>query len=262
VTESPQSLVLVVDVGNTNAVFGLFEGSTLVKDFRISTEAERTADEYAALLLPLFNAAGLDISTVDAVLISSVVPPVNMHLENLALTYFDVEPIFVEPGLDTGMEVHYDNPHEVGADRIVNAVAARESRGAPVISVDFGTALTFDVVDESGAYVGGVIAPGIGISAEALFARASRLYKVDMRRPEKVLGSNTTQAIQAGLYFGYVGLVDGILERLLAELPSPCAVIATGGQAELIASGSRHIQEVQPNLTLCGLRLICELNRL
>jgi type III pantothenate kinase len=262
VTESPQSLVLVVDVGNTNAVFGLFEGSTLVKDFRISTEAERTADEYAALLLPLFDVAGLQISAVDAVLISSVVPPVNMHLKNLALAYFDVEPIFVEPGLDTGMEVHYDNPHEVGADRIVNAVAARASRGAPVISVDFGTALTFDVVDASGAYVGGVIAPGLGISAEALFARASRLYKVDMRRPERVLGSNTTEAIQAGLYFGYVGLVDGILERLLAELPSPCAVIATGGQAELIASGSRHIQEVQPNLTLRGLRLICELNRL
>ncbi len=257
-SDSSQGLILVVDVGNTNAVFGLFQGSTLVKDFRVSTEAERTADEYAALLLPLFEAAGLKLSSVDSVLISSVVPPVNMNLEKLATSYFGVEPVFVEPGLDTGMEIHYDNPQEVGADRIVNAVAAREIRGAPVISVDFGTALTVDVVDEGGAYIGGVIAPGLGISAEALFARASRLYKVDLRKPERVLGHNTTEAIQAGLYFGYVGLVDGILERLLAQLPSPCPVIATGGQAELIASGSRHIQEVHPNLTLCGLRLICE----
>jgi type III pantothenate kinase len=254
-------LILVVDVGNTTSVFGLFRGDRLLLDLRISSEAQRTADEYAALLLPLLLHAGISASEVKAVMVSSVVPPVNRHLERFATRYFETRALFVEPGLDAGIEVHYDNPQEVGADRVVNAVAAKARCGAPVVVVDFGTATTFDVVDAGGAYVGGVICPGLVISAEALFARASRLYKVDVRRPSRILGKNTAEAMQAGLYYGYIGLVDGILERLLAELPSPCPVLATGGQAELIASGSRFIGEVDPHLTLNGLRLICERNR-
>ena len=254
-------LVLVVDVGNTTSVFGLYRGDDLVLDLRVSSEAQRTADEYAALLLPLFQHGGIDPAAVEVMMVSSVVPPVNRHLERFARRYFATTPLFVEPGLDAGIEIHYDNPQEVGADRVVNAVAAKACCGAPVVAVDFGTATTFDVVDASGAYVGGVICPGLVISAEALFARASRLYKVDVRRPARVLGKNTAEAMQAGLYYGYIGLVDGILERLLEELPSPCPVIATGGQAELIASGSRFIDHVEPHLTLTGLRLICERNR-
>jgi type III pantothenate kinase len=255
-----RGLVLVVDVGNTTSVFGLFRGEELVLDLRLSSEAQRTADEYAALLLPLFQHAGIVTDEVGAVMVSSVVPPVNRHLERFARRYFGTQPLFVEPGLDAGIEIHYDNPQEVGADRIVNAVAAKARWGAPVIAVDFGTATTFDVVDSGGAYVGGVICPGLVISAEALFARASRLWKVDVRRPQRVLGKNTAEAVQAGLYYGYIGLVDGILERLAAELP-PCPIVATGGQAELIASGSRFIKEVDPHLTLTGLRLICERHR-
>ncbi len=255
-----EKLILVVDVGNTNSVFGIFRGNDLVQDFRISTEGQRTADEYAALLLPLLSRRGVDPDEVGAVMVSSVVPPVNMHLEHLATDHFNTQAVFVSPGLDTGIEVRYANPDEVGADRIVNAVAARQLCGAPVIAVDFGTAITFDVIATDGAYIGGVITPGLGISAEALFARASRLYKVDVRKPEKILGSNTSEAIQAGLYYGYIGLIDGILERLLADLPPGCPVIATGGESEMIASGSRHIQRVDPNLTLIGLRQICQLN--
>jgi type III pantothenate kinase len=253
-----ERLILVIDVGNTNSVFGLFRGESLVRDFRVSSRAQRTADEYAALLLPLFLQDGLQPKEVSKVLVSSVVPPVNRHLEALAATVFDAPAHFVDPARDMGIEVRYEQPQEVGADRIVNAVAARELCGAPVIAVDFGTATTFDVVDGDGAYAGGVITPGIGISSEALFARASRLYKVDVRKPDRVLGKTTAEAMQAGLYYGYIGLVDGILERLLEEMPSPCPVIATGGLAELIAGGSRFIQRVDGDLTLTGLRLICQ----
>jgi len=254
-------LLLVADVGNTNAVFGVYRGEELLRDYRVSTGAARTGDEYAALLLPLLREAGLDPEAVGALMVSSVVPPVNFNLRRLGEDHFGVRPLFVEPGLDTGMEIRLPQPEEVGADRIVNAVAARASHGAPVVAVDFGTATTFDVVGEDGAYHGGVIAPGLGISAEALFARASRLYKVDVRRPEKVLGSNTSEAMQSGLYYGYIGLVDGILERLLRDLPAECPVLATGGYAPLIAAGSRFIDEVDGQLTLRGLRLICERNR-
>lgn len=254
-------LLILVDVGNTNTVLGIYRGDELVESFRLSTDAERTADEYGSLLLPLLALRGVDPMTAEAVVISSVVPPLHPTLERLARRYFDQKPLFIEPGVRTGMPIRYDNPGEVGADRIVNAVAARERYGSPVVVVDFGTATTFDVVNAAGEYAGGIIAPGIGISAEALFAHASRLYRVDVRKPSELVGRNTAAAMQAGIYYGYIGLVDGILERLTAELPGLKGVVATGGQAPLIASGSKYIREVDPDLTLTGLKLIYERNR-
>jgi type III pantothenate kinase len=254
-------LLVLVDVGNTNTIFGVYRGDELIESFRLSTDTERTADEYGALLLPLFTMRGVDPASAEAVVVSSVVPPLHLTLERLAQRYFGKQPLFIEPGVRTGMPIRYDNPTEVGADRIVNAVAARERYGAPVIVVDFGTATTFDVVNAAGEYAGGIIAPGITISAEALFAHASRLYRVDVRKPTELVGKNTAAAMQAGIYYGYIGLVDGILERLTAELPGLKGVVATGGQAPLIASGSRYIREVDPDLTLTGLKLIYERNR-
>ncbi len=254
-------VLVLVDVGNTNTVFGVYQAGELVESFRFSTDTERTADEYGALLLPLFALRGIDPVTAEAVVISSVVPPLHLTLDRLARRYFGKKPLFIEPGVRTGMPIRYDNPAEVGADRIVNAVAARERYGSPVIVVDFGTATTFDVVNAAGEYVGGIITPGIGISAEALFAHASRLYRVDVRKPSELVGKNTASAMQAGIYYGYIGLVDGILERLLAEIPGVKGIVATGGQAPLIASGSKYIREVDPDLTLTGLKLIYERNR-
>jgi type III pantothenate kinase len=254
-------LLLLIDVGNTNTVVGIHRGDDLIESFRLSTDSERTADEYGALVLPLFERFGVDPATADAVVVSSVVPPLNPTLERLAQRYFGRPPLFIEPGVRTGMPIRYDNPAEVGADRIVNAVAARELYGAPVVVVDFGTATTFDVVNAAGEYAGGIIAPGIMISAEALFAHASRLYRVDVRKPALLVGRTTAAAMQSGIYWGAIGLVDGILARLLAELPGVKNVVATGGQAELIAEGSQHIREVNPRLTLQGLKLIYDRNR-
>jgi type III pantothenate kinase len=254
-------LLVLVDVGNTNTVFGVYSGEQLLDSFRLSTDTERTGDEYGSLLLPLFARQGIDPLAAGAVVISSVVPPLHLTLDHLARRYFGKKPLFIEPGIRTGMPIRYDNPQEVGADRVVNSVAARERYGAPVIVVDFGTATTFDVVNAAGEYAGGIIAPGIGISAEALFAHASRLYRVDVRKPDELVGKNTATAMQAGIYYGYVGLVDGILERLLAEIPGVKMIVATGGQADLIASGSRYIRETDPQLTLFGLKLIYERNR-
>ena len=254
-------LVVLVDVGNTNTVFGVYEGDELTESFRLSTDTERTADEYGSLLLPLFTRSGIDPTAAEAVVISSVVPPLHHTLDHLARRYFGQKPLFIEPGVRTGMPIRYDNPSEVGADRVVNAVAARERYGAPVVVVDFGTATTFDVVNAAGEYVGGIICPGITISAEALFAHASRLYRVDVRKPAELIGKNTAGAMQAGIYYGYIGLVDGILERLHAEIPGIKTVVATGGQADLIASGSKYIREVDAMLTLIGLKLIYDRNR-
>jgi type III pantothenate kinase len=259
--DAADELLVVVDVGNTNTVFGIYQGERLIESFRLSTDTERTADEYGSLLLPLFSRYGIDPLAADAVVISSVVPPLHFTLDHLAQRYFGKRPLFVEPGVRTGMPIRYDNPLEVGADRVVNSLAARERYGAPVIVVDFGTATTFDVVNAAGEYVGGIIAPGISISAEALFAHASRLIRVDVRKPDELVGSNTAGAIQAGIYYGYIGLVDGILERLLAEIPGIKMIVATGGQADLIASGSKFIRDVDPLLTLLGLKLIYERNR-
>ncbi len=254
-------LLLVVDAGNTNIVFGVWRGDVLVESFRLTTDPERTADEYGALLLTLFQRAGLEPGEVGGITISSVVPPLNPTLGHLGREYFGHRPLFVEPGVRTGLPIRYDNPAEVGADRIVNSLAARELYGSPVVVVDFGTATTFDIVNARGEYVGGIIAPGVLIAAEALFAHASRLYRIDVQPPERLIGSNTGAAMQAGIYYGYVGLVDGILERLRVELPGLAEVVATGGQAELIASGSRHIGRTEPLLTLIGLKRIHELNR-
>jgi type III pantothenate kinase len=204
---------------------------------------------------------GIEPEALEGVMIASVVPPVNTTLAQLSKAFFGHEALFVEPGVKTGMPIRYDNPAEVGADRIVNAVAARERWGAPVVVVDFGTATTFDIVSPKGEYVGGVIAPGLAISAEALFSRASRLFRVDIRRPDRLVGKTTAGAMQSGLYWGYVGLVEGILSRLESELPGLERVVATGGQAGLIAAAVPRIDEVEPDLTLEGLRLIWERNR-
>jgi type III pantothenate kinase len=256
-----EELLVLLDVGNTNTVVGVQRGEQLIESFRLSTDAERTGDEYGSLLLPLFSRLGIDPLDADAVVISSVVPPLHLTLDHLSRRFFGKKPMFVELGVRTGMPIRYDNPKEVGADRVVNSVAARDRFGAPVIVVDFGTATTFDVVNAAGEYIGGIIAPGIGISAEALFAHASRLFRVDVRKPDNLVGKTTASAMQAGLYYGYVGLVDGILERLLAEIPGVKTVVATGGQADLIASGSKYIRETDPLLTLYGLKLIYERNR-
>jgi type III pantothenate kinase len=254
-------VLIAIDIGNTNVVLGVFDGTRLVAHFRLASDAERTTDEYGALAMGLFAGRGLDPGAAEGVIIASVVPPLNPTFDRLARTYFGRPPLFVEPGVRTGLAIRYDNPAEVGADRVVNAVAARELYGAPVVVVDFGTATTFDVVNPAGEYAGGIICPGLTISADALFSHASRLTKVEVQRPERLVASHTAGAVQSGLYYGYVALVDGILERLKAEIAGLETVVATGGDAELIAGGSRHIGLVSPDLTLLGLRLVYERNR-
>lgn len=250
--------LLVVDAGNTNTAFGVFRNGGLVAHLRLSTDRRRTADELAATILPLLAAHELDPKATDGVLVSSVVPPLDVALEQLAFQYFGCPARFVTNDLPVGIDIRYPNPTEIGADRIVNAVAAVAAYGAPVVVVDFGTATTFDVVDAGGAYVGGVIAPGLMISAEALFAHASRLYRINVRRPESLIGTSTDGAMQSGIYYGYIGQVDGILARLSEALPDLKTVVATGGLARLVAEGSAYIRDVAPRLTIHGLRLIDE----
>ncbi len=237
-------MLLAVDVGNTNTVLGVFRGAELIANWRLTTARDQTVDEYGILTRDLFTIANLDPHEIRGVIISSVVPPLNSTLAGMAEQYFHTKALFVEPGIRTGMPVHYDNPQEVGADRIVNSIAAFAKYGGPCIVVDFGTAINFDVVSEHGEYLGGALAPGIGISAEALFSRAARLWRVEIRDPGKIIGTNTAQSMQAGLFYGFTDLVDGILERIKAVLGKESRVIATGGQASLIAQASRHIQVV------------------
>jgi type III pantothenate kinase len=254
-------MLLTIDVGNTNTVLGVFRGDELVANWRLTTAREQTVDEYGVLMRNLFTLAHLDRDAIGGVIISSVVPPVNWTLAETARIYFGKKALFVEPGVKTGMPVLVDNPLEVGADRIVNAVAAFHQFGGPCIVVDFGTAITFDAISAKGEYLGGVIAPGIGIASEALFARAARLPRVEIKDPGKVIGTNTVTHIQAGLYYGAVDMVDGMIVRIKKELGENAKVIATGGQARLVARGSKQIQHTDELLTLAGLRLIWEKNQ-
>lgn len=254
-------MLLVIDVGNSNIVLGIYREERLLQDWRVSTDRSRTPDEYALLIRGLFRLADIDFADIDAIIISSVVPTLTGVLEKLCRRYFSREPQVVGPDTKTGMPILYDNPREVGADRIVNSVAAFEKHRCPLVIIDFGTATTFDVVNRQGEYCGGAIAPGLMISTEALFKKASRLPRIDVMKPPAIIARNTVNSMQAGVFFGYVGLVDGIVQRMKQESGESPRVIATGGLAGLIAPESQTIDEVDEYLTLEGLRLLYQRNR-
>jgi type III pantothenate kinase len=264
-------MLLAIDIGNSNTVLGLYNSDSpeLVADWRITTHKNQTSDEYGVLFMNLFAMRQIDVSKISAIIVSSVVPPLDTTIRRLCERYFSLRPMFVEPGIKTGMPLLVDNPAELGADRIVNGVAAFARYGGPIIVVDFGTATTFDVISARGEYIGGVIAPGLGISADALFSRAAKLARVDIKRPARTIGTNTIAHLQSGLFYGYIGLVDGILERMLAEIEAAQLdgsvatpkVIATGGLAHMLHNDSKYITAIDDMLTLDGLRLLHERNR-
>ena len=254
-------MLLAVDIGNTNIAFGVFEEETLLATWNIATDLNKTADEYAVLFLNLLPREGLALSDIDHAIICSVVPPLDAIFDELIKRYLRTSPLVISPGVKTGVRIGIDNPREVGADRVVNAAAAHRLYGGPVIIIDFGTATTLDAISEDGEYLGGAIAPGIGIAAEALFTRASKLPRIELVPPEHAIGRNTVTAMQSGVMFGYVGLVESLVARIRQELGGKAKVVATGGLANIIAKETNVIDEVNPNLTLFGLRFIHEMNR-
>ncbi|MCM3762566.1 type III pantothenate kinase [Alkalihalobacillus oceani] len=253
-------MILVIDVGNTNIVLGVYEGRSLRYHWRMATSRQKTEDEWGMSIKALFNHEDVSIDAIKGIIISSVVPPIMYTLEQMCKKYFELKPMVIGPGIKTGLNIKYDNPKDVGADRIVNAVAAIHLYGSPLVIVDFGTATTYCYIDENRNYMGGAIAPGISISAEALYTRASKLPRIEITKPAKVLGTNTVHAMQAGIYYGYVGQVDGIVNRMKAQAKQEPTVIATGGLAALIASEATSIDVVEPFLTLKGLQMIYERN--
>lgn len=253
-------MILVVDVGNTNIVLGVYREKTLLHHWRVSTNREATYDEYGMMFTNLLFHAKITVEQIEGVIISSVVPPLMFALENCCLKYLKKKPLVVGPGIKTGLNIRIENPREVGADRIVNAVAGIELYGPPLIIVDFGTATTYDYIDEAGQYTGGAISPGIVISTEALYQKAARLPRIELVKPKSAIGKNTVAAMQSGIIFGYAGQVDGIVNRIKAEFSSKAKVIATGGLAELIADETTTIDIVNPLLTLQGLQMIYERN--
>jgi type III pantothenate kinase len=254
-------MLLTIDIGNTNIKFGVYEDGRLRANWRIATERLKLADEYAALISNLFGLGGLSLRDVQGCAISCVVPPLTAQFRRLSRDYLNVEPVIIGPGVETGLRYTIDTPHELGSDRIANSVAAYQKHGGPVIAVAFGTATAFDVIAAGGEYIGGAIAPGIGISADALFRLAARLYQVELVRPPQVIGKNTVHYMQSGLLIGYAGLVEGLVRRMHAEMGSACPVVATGGLAEVIAGETTTVTAVEPYLTLEGIRLIYEMNQ-
>jgi type III pantothenate kinase len=254
-------MLLVVDIGNTHTAFGLFDGEKLRFDWRMETRSERTADEHAAVLRGLFELEGLDMRQIDAAIISSVVPPATLPMEQLFARYFKLAPLVVGPGMKTGMPVLYENPRDLGADRIVNAVAAYASFSQGAIVVDFGTATTLDVVTSRGEYAGGIITPGLLISADALYRATAKLPKVEIARPKAVVGTNTVASIQSGLVFGYAGMIDALVNRIRAEVSYDPKVVATGGLGALVARESATIDTYDDMLTLRGLKILYDRNR-
>lgn len=254
------TVIFVFDVGNTNIVLGVYDNEELKHHWRIETNRNKTEDEYGMMIKELFDHVNLSFSEINGIIISSVVPPIMFALERMCNKYFHVKPVVVGPGLKTGLNIKYENPREVGADRIVNAVAAIHEYGSPLIIVDFGTATTYCYVNEQNQYMGGAIAPGIGISTEALYSRAAKLPRIEIARPDDIIGKNTVAAMQSGILFGYVGQVEGIVQRMKAQSSVTPKVIATGGLATLISEESNVIDIVDPFLTLKGLKLIYKRN--
>lgn len=251
-------MLLALDAGNTNITIGVFDGDRLLTSWRLRTVREQTADEWGIQLRSLFRAADIDPRVVTGVAIASVVPPIDQQLTLAARRYFSTEPLFVSVERDLGLEVRIDNPREAGADRLANAVAAFHKYGGPCAVVDFGTAINFDITSREGHFLGGIICPGIGIAISGLFEKAARLPLVDFRAPRRLIGTNTVDCIQSGLYYSTIGAIDGILDRLLADLGADLKIIGTGGQARLITEGSRYLKLVDDDLTLDGVRLIWE----